>query len=42
MYRILAKYNAVDQMLKFCGGHTFLGGFTVATKKSAIRILGGG
>jgi len=35
MYCILTKYTAVDQMLKFGGGHTFLGGFTAATNDSA-------
>jgi len=35
MYCILTKYTVVDQMLKSCGGHTFLSGFTGATKSSA-------
>jgi len=35
MYCILTKYTVADQMLKFGGGHIFLGGFTEATKNSA-------
>ena len=36
MYCILTKYTVADQMLKFGGGHIFLGGFTAAgDKKSA-------
>jgi len=29
-------------MLKFVGGHVFLGGFTTATEIRLIRIFGGG
>jgi len=35
MYCILTKYTVADQMLKFGGGHIFLGGFTAATENSA-------
>jgi len=31
----------VNQMLKFGGSHTFLGGFTAETQISLIRIFGG-
>jgi len=31
----------VNQMLKFGGSHTFLGGFTAATQIWLIRIFGG-
>jgi len=34
MYCILTKYTVADQILKFSGGHTFLGGFTAASKNS--------
>jgi len=33
MYCILTKYTVADQMLKFGGGHMFLGGFTAAGDK---------
>ena len=43
MYCILTKYTVVGQMLKFGGGHIFLGGFTGGDKKiRLIRIIGGG
>jgi len=32
MYCIVTKHTAADQMIKFGGGHTFLGVFTAATK----------
>ena len=35
MYCILSKDTAANHMLKFGGGHIFLGGFTAATKSSA-------
>ena len=40
-YSILTKYTMVNQMLKFGGSHTFLGGFTAATQIWLIRIFGG-
>ena len=42
MYCILTKYTVADQKLQFSGGHTFLGGFAVATKIRLIQIFGGG
>jgi len=42
VYCILTKYTVADQTLPFSGGHTFLGGFAVATKIRLIQIFGGG